>query len=45
MTFVDACAAYLVMVGWVGLVVLVVLVGKTLVDWLGERVYGRMDRD
>lgn len=45
MTFVDACAAYLVMLGWVALVVLIVLVGKTFVDWVGERVYGRMNRD
>ena len=31
---------------WLGIVVgvtLAVLVGKTLVDWVGERVYGRVD--
>jgi hypothetical protein len=44
-TVVDACAAYLVMLGWVAGVVLVVLVGKTLLDYFGERVYGRMDKD
>lgn len=45
MTVVDACAAYLVMIGWVALVGVAVLVGKTLIDWIGERVYGRTDRD
>lgn len=38
-----AAQTMLVMGGWVALVVLCVLVGKTLIDLIGDRVYGRMD--
>jgi hypothetical protein len=33
----------LVMGGWVAIVVIAVLVGKTVIDLVGDRVYGRMD--
>lgn len=35
--------ALFVMGGWVALVVICVLVGKTVIDLVGDRVYGRMD--
>lgn len=37
----TAAATVIVMGGWVALVVIVVLAGKTVIDLVGDRVYGR----
>lgn len=39
----DAAVTVVVMGGYVAVVVVLVLVGKTVIDVIGDRVYGRMD--
>jgi len=42
-TLTAGAVTVLVMGGYVAVVVAVVLVGKTVIDLVGDRVYGRMD--
>jgi len=41
----DLLLAATVMAAWAGLVLLLILIGKTAIDYTAERIWGRVDKN